>query len=457
MMTIFIFGLVVCAFMVEALAIGKILYNRLYLILSTQFNHDIIQSIFLSSKFIMIQTKVSENHVCQRPSSYEILGMSTLEVDCRKLKAIVKKYDEKLTTGIANCGNIWKTKYQVLEDDGSIVKGVQEYNTIYLEKHNAWLQKSKDACKSYVWCFCNQKDPVVSTKVEIVNLTALIEYASDKRNVISGHSGLNDYIDHVKLNGINHNGLKKHEVKYYMKDGIGRRYAKGHSMQSMSIKLRTIAFANIGYDIDIVNAGISILHLILREKKVANHYPFIGMYASNPTIWKAVFSEFYEESISDSKIRLMYPLYGLPPTDNNPFLWRLTYEVNHAAKFLMSLDENRFVDNLYQDLKRPRFIRHQIILEQREDKLLSLLEERLLQKFPSANVSLLLFDGLKLFTNEIKEDIEKVLNEYKKETGISVIIKERWSKRSGNTRIKINPAKKNFAFKCSSNCEHYKH
>ena len=88
---------------------------------------------------------------------------------------------------------------------------------------------------------------------------------------------------------------------------------------------------------------------------------------------------------------------------------------------------------------------------------LSLLEERLLQKFPNANVSLLLFDGLELFTNEIKEDIEKVLNEYKKETGISVIIKERWSKRSGNTRIKINPAKKNFAFKCSSNCEHYKH
>ena len=121
----------------------------------------------------------------------------------------------------------------------------------------------------------------------------------------------------------------------------------------------------------------------------------------------------------------------------------------------MSLDENRFVDTLYQDFKRPRFIRHQIILEEREDKLLSLLEERLLQKFPNANVSLLLFDGLELFTNGRKEDIEKVLNEYKKETGITVIIKERWSKKPGNTRTKTHPPRKRFAFKCNSNCEHY--
>ena len=180
------------------------------------------------------------------------------------------------------------------------------------------------------------------------------------------------------------------------------------------------------------------------------------MYALNPTIWKAVFSEFYEESVGDTKIRLIYPLYGLPPTDNNPFLWRLTYEVNHAAKFLMSLDENRFVDTLYQDVKRPRFIRHQIILEKREDKLLSLLEERLLQTFPDANISLLQFDGLELFTDARKDDVEKVLQEYKKETGISVIIKERWSPKIGNTSTKLHLATTIFVSKCNSNCEHYK-
>ena len=44
----------------------------------------------------------------------------------------------------------------------------------------------------------------------------------------------------------------------------------------------------------------------------------------------------------------------------------------------------------------------------------------------------------------------------KKETAVSVILKERWSKKFGNARTKFNPAKKNFALKCSSNCEHYR-
>ena len=85
---------------------------------------------------------------------------------------------------------------------------------------------------------------------------------------------------------------------------------------------------------------------------------------------------------------------------------------------------------------------------------LSLLEERLLQTFPDANISLLQFDGLELFTNERKDDIEKVLQEYKKETGISVIIKERWSPKPGNTSTKLHLATKNSELKCSSDCEH---
>ena len=80
------------------------------------------------------------------------------------------------------------------------------------------------------------------------------------------HISLQDYINHVESIGINYNGFKMHEVKYYRKHGLGRRNANFSSMQWMPIKIRSTAFKNAGFDIDMVNAGISILQILLKEK-----------------------------------------------------------------------------------------------------------------------------------------------------------------------------------------------
>ena len=66
------------------------------------------------------------------------------------------------------------------------------------------MQNLRKIRKDYNTYFDSQHDPIVTTKNEIVNLTALKDYASK----LSTPYELQDYINHVESIGINYNGFK---------------------------------------------------------------------------------------------------------------------------------------------------------------------------------------------------------------------------------------------------------
>ena len=316
-------------------------------------------------------------------------------------------------------------KQDVFEDIGSSPK---EYKEAML-----FLEIIEDVKHGDKPTFCKQHDRIIAkTITEIVDLQAIKVYARNitrkEQNswyIKKRQQSIWSYIHYVEENGEDYNGLKKNEVKYYRKNGIGRRFAKGPSMQFMSREVRTLAFQNISFDVDMVNAWFSILSAEIRKENASDKYPFISMYSSNPFIWKIVMSEYYDETIEESKLRLIQTLYGMLPSDDNPYLWQLQSEVVSAANFLLSLEKNKYLQNMFEDRKIAIFSRLLTLIIIEEDNLLSILETFLLKRFPTANISLLQYDGLQLFINpEMLKDVEKAIVDYESETGIPIIIKK---------------------------------
>ena len=346
-----------------------------------------------------------------------------MDFEWNRFESIIKRYRQKVSPLAFE--NISRLKHQLFEDIGISPEDYKEatlYHDISEDTHNS--------------VFCQGLDEITDSNItEIVNLKSLKKYAYDrftptKKSLVHGNhlifrNSLIRYIRYLEENGVDYNGYKKHEVRYYRKNGIGRRYALGPSMQFMGREVRKVAFENISFDIDMVNACWSILFSEIRDEHIAYKYPLISMYASNPLIWKMIMSEYYDETIEESKIRLLQPLYGLLPSDDNPFLWKINLEVINAAKYLLSLEKNKIFRTMFQYRKIPIFSRLVTMILIKEDALLSKLETMLLNEFPDANISLLQYDGLQLFAGqELKQDLENVLENFQYVTGVTVIIKE---------------------------------
>lgn len=354
-------------------------------------------------------------------------GFHGLDVDWKRLKLITQRYNEKSFPSPEQCGNISNIKNRAYEDMGSSPKEHKQA-TLFYEIHNEDIITDGRG-KSF---FIKQDQDIANTITEIVDLEAIKMYANSISSTTQNswfiknkQNHLWGYINYVEENGIDYNGLKKHDVKYFRVNGIGRRFAIGPSMQNMAREVRKVAFQNNSFDIDMVNAWPSILSMELRKENVFHMYPAISMYDSYPLIWKTVMSEYYDETIEESKIRMIQPLYGSLPSDDNPYLWKLTSEVISAAKFLLSLKKYKKINNMFQGRKIKIFSKLLTLIVASEDNLLTTLETFLLQKFPTANISLLQFDGLQLFLDpKRKKDVEKAIEEYEKETGISVVIKQ---------------------------------
>ena len=122
---------------------------------------------------------------------------------------------------------------------------------------------------------------VVDNLWETIDMNSLRKYAS--QNIDVNQPKLEEFVSYVDSVGIEvKDGIKKIEVSYHRIKGIGRRYAGKYSMQRHSRAARKAAFEKIGHDIDMVNAGFSILSLLLQENNLIDKFPMIDSLRKNP-------------------------------------------------------------------------------------------------------------------------------------------------------------------------------
>ena len=256
-------------------------------------------------------------------------------------------------------------------------------------------------------------------------MNSLRKYAS--QNIDVNQPKLEEFVSYVDSVGIEvKDGIKKIEVSYHRIKGIGRRYAGKYSMQRHSRAARKAAFEKIGHDIDMVNAGFSILSLLLQEKNLIDKFPMIDSLRKNPFLWRKMTSKYYGESLENSKWKIVEMLGGVLPTGDNPLLWKLMLEIIDATKILVNISDYSEEMTLQLENQESLFSKLFLILSEEEDKLLQLLENKIKNSINDCSISLRMFDGIELYIdkkNWLK--VEEVLSEFMNDTGIKVIIKSR--------------------------------
>ena len=260
---------------------------------------------------------------------------------------------------------------------------------------------------------------------ETVDLKALRTYAESSNK--NENKKMQQYVNYFEENGIDvGEGLKKIEVSYYRINGVGRRYASGPSLQRLSKQARKVAFQNLGFEIDMVNAGFSLLYLEIKNVNQSENYPIIKKLIENPKTFRSMLSEYYDEEIENSKLRIIKTLYGAIPEDDNPFLWKLLYEVVCATKTLLEIDDYKKLFQEDPGKNEKLFSKLFQIITISEDRLMVSLEKEVKDKISNCNVSLRIFDGLELNIDPCgRKQLEEIVQTYSRSNGVNFIIKER--------------------------------
>ena len=205
---------------------------------------------------------------------------------------------------------------------------------------------------------------------------------------------------------------------------MGRRYADGISAQNLNKIVRAIAFENIGFEIDMENSSLSLLYLELQALKVESEYPIVCKIRNNPSLWREIIGKYYDITVNEAKKMLIRTIYGGKPQDDNPLLWALLLEVIRASQYLLQQPKYVFLHSMYSDRKTPLFSRLFILLSINEDKILTELEKCIMDHFPEANVSLLMYDGLEIYMNkDLRQELSTILKEFSNKTGVNMKIK----------------------------------
>ena len=192
----------------------------------------------------------------------------------------------------------------------------------------------------------------------------------------------------------------------------------------MTKEARAVAFAGRAFDLDFRNAHPSLLLKYMKSRGEQDKFPVLTVYVEHTDIVREFVAQFYKETLTFAKERLIKLIFGSPPRDDNPLLWALFAEYKSAADLVLADPAFGYLSGLFTDRPYPPATRLSYAIGAMEDAHLCKLADHLTDAFPDGRIIAYMFDGLAFHIDEQRRaDLVASLDEFTNAEGLVVTCK----------------------------------
>ena len=216
----------------------------------------------------------------------------------------------------------------------------------------------------------------------------------------------------------------KVKICYYRKFGIGRRYAKGPSIQKLSRQARSAICGKYALDIDYENSMVAFATREAVKLVGEVRFPLMTRFTKYAKIFRELLMELYEVDKDVAKVMISCLLFAAAPMDENPLLWALALEFARCTDLLLRQPCNGNLNTMFSSRPNPRASRLSYLLGSMEDAGVEEVCDHLRAAVPGLLTTTLMFDGVIVYPPEGSEAaVATALADFSDSHGMKVLVK----------------------------------